>query len=143
GRPDQPPRGLIEIETAYGATPPASAILGRLRTAGGGATFGKTSRVTLAGFPGWQIDGRVFGRFGHVFVPFTPKTGGASPPDIYKLSPGAAFRLVVLDVRGKRVVLILDSAALPAERFPAFLASARKLLGSLRFPACKQGGAGP
>jgi hypothetical protein len=132
GRTDKPPLGLIEIETAYGATPPVATILQRLRTAGGGATFGKTSRVTLAGFPGWQIDGRVFGRFGHVFVPFTPKTGGASPPDSYKLFQGEAFRLVVLDVSGKRVVLFFDSAALPAEQFPVFLASAGKLLRSLQ-----------
>jgi hypothetical protein len=133
GRADRPPLGLVEIETAYGPTPTTAAILGRLRTAGGGATFGATSRITLARLPGWQIDGRVFGRFGHVFVPFTAKTGGASPPDSYKLSPGEAFRLVVLDVKGKRVVVIFDSAALPADRFPAFLDSASRFLASLRF----------
>jgi hypothetical protein len=132
GAPDGPPQGLVEIETAYGDTPPAAAILGRLRSAGGGATFGKTSRVTLAGYHGWQIDGRVYGRFGHVFVPFTPKTGGASPPDSDRLEPGEPFRLVVVDVNGKRVVLVLDGAALPAERFPAFLAAAGRLFRTVR-----------
>ena len=132
GPTDKPPLGLVEIETAYGPTPTVATILSRLRTAGGGATFGPTSRITLAGLPAWQIDGRVFGRFGHVFVPFTPKTGGASPPDSYKLSPGEAFRLVVLGVKGKRVVLIFDSAALSADQFPTFLDSASTLLRSLR-----------
>ena len=132
GQPNKPPLGLVEIETAFGTTPTVSTILGRLRTAGGGATFGATARVTVAGRPAWQIDGRVYGRFGHAFVPFTPKTGGASPPDTYKLSPGEAFRLVVADVKGKRVVLIFDSAALPADQFPTFLDSAGRLLRSLQ-----------
>ena len=132
GPTNKPPLGLVEIETAYGTTPSAATILDRLRTAGGGATFGATTRVTIAGRPAWQINGRVYGRFGHVFVPFTPKTGGASPPDSYKLSPGEAFRLVVVDVKGKRVVLIFDSAVLPADQFPTFLDSAVKLLRSLK-----------
>ena len=132
GPTNKPPRGVVEIETAYGKTPSVTSILRRLRTAGGGATFGATTRVRLAGVEAWQVDGRVYGRFGHVFVPFTAKTGGASPPDNYKLSPGEAFRLDVLDVRGKRVVMISDSAALPADQFPTFLDSAGRLLRSLR-----------
>jgi hypothetical protein len=129
------PRGLIEIETAFGPTPSVAVILARLRSAGGGATFGKTRRVTLAGFPGWQIDGTVFGRFGHVFVPFSPKTGGASPPDHYRLDQGEVFRVIVLDVRGKRVVLSFENFKLPAEQFPTFLRSANRLLKTLEFPA--------
>jgi hypothetical protein len=132
GPTNKPPRGVLEIETAYATTPTVASILARLRTAGGGATFGATTRVRLAGFPAWQIDGRVYGKFGHVFVPFTPKTGGASPPDNYKLSPGEAFRLDVLDARGKRIVVIFDSDALPADQFPTFLDSAGKLLRSLK-----------
>jgi hypothetical protein len=95
-----PPLGLVEIETAFGPTPPAAAILARLRSAGGGATFEQTTRVELGGLGGWQIDGHVFGRFGHVFVPFTDTTGGACPPDHYGLGKVEAVRLVVLDVRG-------------------------------------------
>lgn len=129
------PRGLIAIETAFGSTPPVTAILARLRSAGSGATYGKTTRVTLAGFAGWQIDGKVFGRFGHVFVPFSPKTGSASPPDSYKLDKGETFRIIVLDVRGKRVVLFLESFRLPTKQFPAFLTAANQILKSLEFPA--------
>jgi hypothetical protein len=132
GSTTAPPLGLVEIETAYGPTPSVATIVGRLRSAGGGANFGATTRVTFAGRPASQIDGRVYGRFGHAFVPFTPKTGGASPPDTYKLSPGEAFRLIVVDVQGKRVVLIFDSAALAADEFPTFLDSAGAFLRSLR-----------
>jgi hypothetical protein len=128
------PRGLIAMETAFGPTPSVAAVLARLRSAGRGATYGRTTRVTLAGFPGWQIDGNVFGRFGHVFVPFSPKTAGASPPDSYKLDKGETFRIIVLDVRGKRVVLFLESFNLSAEQFQAFLTAANQILESLEFP---------
>jgi len=129
------PLGEIDVETAFDGTPSVAAIVARLRSAGGGATYGPTRHVTVAGRRAWQIDGRAFGRFGHVFVPFTPKTGGASPPDNLRIDQGERFRLIVLDVRGKRVVIFLVSFALPPDQFPAFLDSARPLLASLRFPA--------
>ena len=97
-------------------------------------TYGRATRARIAGFPGWQIDGKVFGRFGHVFVPFSPKTAGASPPDSYKLDKGERFRIIVLDVRGKSVVLLLESLKLPADQFPAFLTAADQILESLEFP---------
>ena len=97
-------------------------------------TYGRTTRATVAGFPGWQVDGNVFGRFGHVFVPFSHKTAGASPPDSYKLDKGERFRIIVLDVRGKSVVLFLESLKLPADQFPAFLTAANQILESLEFP---------
>src|SRR5207244_13340646 len=68
----------------------------------------------------------------------SPKTGGASPPDSYKLGRGEAFRLLVLDVRGKRVVVFLESAGLSAEQFPSFLASAGRLLAGLDFPRSEE-----
>jgi hypothetical protein len=128
------PRGLIAIETAFGPTPSVAAILARLRSAGGGVTLGRATSTTVAGFPGLQIDGNVFGRFGHVFVPFSRKTGGASPPDAYRLDRGEKFRIIVLDVRSTRVVLFLESFKLPAQQFPAFLTAANQILGSLEFP---------
>jgi hypothetical protein len=128
------PRGVIEIETAFGPTPSVAGILARLRSAGSGANYGKTTRVTVAGFPGWQIDGNVFSRFGHVFVPFSPRTGGASPPDSYRLDKGETYRVVVLDVRGKRVVVFMDSFKLSPEEFAAFLPEAHRILNSLKFP---------
>jgi hypothetical protein len=128
------PRGLITMETAFGPTPSVATILARLRSAGGGATYGRTTRVLVAGFPGWQIDGKVTGRFGHVFVPFSRTTREASPPDSYMLENGELFRIIVLDVRGTRVVLFLESFKLPAKQFPAFLNAANQMLKSLEFP---------
>jgi len=131
--PAENPKGVIAIETASGGTPSAEAILARLRSAGGEAKFGRTTRTSNAGFPGWQIDGEVTGRFGHLFVPFGPRSAAA--PDSYRLERGERFRIVVLDVRGTRVVLFLESFRLPRPEFPAFLTAANGILGSLEFPA--------
>jgi hypothetical protein len=125
---------VITLEAAFGPTPPVAAILARLRSAGREAIFGKTARVSVAGFPGLQIDGRVIGKFGHVFVPFSPKGGGAIPADSYMLDKGEKFRIILLDVRGRRVVVFLESFRLRQKQFPAFLAAANHLLESLEFP---------
>jgi hypothetical protein len=129
-----PPHGVIQIVTAYGSTPSVAATVGRLHIGGSGVTYQPTTAVKIAGFSGRRFDGVVFGRFGHVFVPFSAKTGGASPPDSYRLDAGEVFRIFVLDVKGKTVVLFLDNVTLPAERFPVFIASANRLLASLKFP---------
>jgi hypothetical protein len=131
--PVRRPRGLIVIETAFGRTPSAPAVLARLRSEGGGVTYGRTTRVSFAGFSGWQIDGRVVGRFGHAFVPFSPKSAGASP-DSYALEKGERFRIIVVEVRGKSIVLFLESSELSAEQFRAFLTAADRVLRSLEFP---------
>ena len=132
--PFEKPRGAIEIVTAFGPTPSVAATMARVRSEGSGATFGKPTPITLAGYTGTQIDGSVFGKWGHMFVPLTPRTGGASPTDSWRLEQGEAFRILVLDVRGKTVVLLLDSVALPAADFPSFLTQAERLLRALRFP---------
>ena len=125
---------MITIETAFGPTPSVAAILARIRSAGREAIYGNTTRVSLAGFPGWQIDGRTVGASGHLFIPFSPQSRRDTPPDSYALDRGERFRLIVLDVRGTRVVLFLESAKLPAKEFPAFLVTADRILGSLEFP---------
>ena len=132
--PVDAPRGMITIETAFGQTPSVATIVARLRSAEREAIYGKTTTVSLAGFPGWQIDGRMVGTFGHVFTPFSPESHGAAPPDSYTLDSGERFRLIVLDVRGTRVVLFLESAKLPPKEFPAFLAAANRIVESLEFP---------
>lgn len=92
------------------------------------------SSVTVAGFAARQFDGNA-GTNGHIFVPFSPPTHAAAFfADALYVDPGEAFRIDVLDVRGKTTVVFVDSAALPAERFPDFLTGAEQLLGSLRFP---------
>jgi hypothetical protein len=110
-----------------GSHPPASKV--------GGITFHATSAVKLSGYSGRQFDGNVWGIFGHTFVPFSATTRGASPADSYHLDKGELFRLVALNVRGKTVVLLYDNIALPVERFPAFIASANRLLRSVTFHA--------
>jgi hypothetical protein len=130
--PLQAPRGDVVVETAFGATPSVAATIERLRAGGSGATYEEPSPVTLAGYSGMQFDGEVWGKWGHPFVPFSPVTHGASPPDAMFLKKGEVFRLVALDVKGKTVVLLFENWKLPADRFPTFLASATRLLGSLR-----------
>jgi hypothetical protein len=138
------PRGLIAIETAFGSTGSVAATIADLRYGGsslpqthlGGVEFGAPTAVKVAGYSGQQFDGQVWGKFGHTFLPFSPHVRGpASPPDANYIHKGEAFRFVVLNVRGKTVVLGFESLGLPADQFPAFLATASRLLKSLSFPA--------
>lgn len=145
GRPPiSKPRGLIAVETAFGPTGSVAATIANLRYGGsslpethqGGVEFGAATAVTLAGLAGQEFDGKVWGKFGHTFLPFSPHVRGpASPPDANRMGAGEAFRFVVLDVRGKTVVLSFESLGLPADQFPAFLAGASRLVRSLSFPA--------
>ena len=126
--------GAISIITAYGHTPSVAATVTGLRTRGRGATYEPTSPVKLAGFSGSTFDGQVVGAT-HYFIPFTPPSGAARfVPDSYELGSGDVFRVIVLDVRGKTVVVCIDSVALPADEFPAFLDEADSVLASLKFP---------
>jgi hypothetical protein len=133
------PQGLVSIMTAYGKTPAVAATVHVLRTRGRGAAYGEAVPVTLAGFPGIRFDGRVTGRknfdhVGHVFVPFSPPSGAARYyPDEYPVY-GDVFRVIVLDVRGRAVVIYVENAGLPASRFSAFLAKGETILRTVRFP---------
>jgi hypothetical protein len=90
------------------------------------------------------VDGRItgaknFDHTGHYLIPFSPVSHAAKYyPDEYPVY-GDVFRVLVLDVRGKAVVVYLENVALPPEQFPAFLTKAGHLLGSLRFPAATKG----
>lgn len=132
--PPGKPLGAISMITSYGRTQSVAATVAQLRTGGSGATYQATSHVQLAGFSGREFDGQVVGT-SHVFVPFTPLTHTAKyHPDAYRFYQGELFRIIVLGVRGKTVVLLLENAALPADQFPAFLTSADQLLRTLQFP---------
>ena len=138
------PRGLISIMTAYARTPSVAAVVNVLRTRGVGATYEPTSPVSLAGFSGIQFDGRITGaknvdHIGHFFIPFSPPSHAAKYyPDEYPVY-GDVFRVIVLDVRGKTVVIYIENVALPPEQFPAFLTKAERVLGWLRFPTTTKG----
>jgi hypothetical protein len=126
------PRGAIFAVTAYGSTPSVAATVNRLRSRRVGVAYQPATPVRLAGFSGTQFDGEIVGE-SHVFVPFTPPAQGARfYPDAFKLDRGEVFRVVVLEIEGKTVVFFVESAALPADQFPAFLDSANRILGSLR-----------
>ena len=131
-----PPRGLILIMSSYERTPSVTATVQSLRTRGHGATYGPSTPVTVAGFKGVQFDGEVVGSF-HLFIPFSPRTHKATGfADAIEMDgPGHAFRFIVLDVRGKTVVIQIGSIVLSADEFPAFLAKAERVLRSVKFPA--------
>jgi hypothetical protein len=129
-----PPQGVIEIMTAYGRTPSVAATINALRTRGQGATYEATSPVKLAGFAGSQFDGQVIGKI-HNFFPFTPRSHSAAyHADAQTFNQGDVFRMIALNVRGKTVMVEMNAAGLPADKFPAFLARAEQILKSLRFP---------
>jgi hypothetical protein len=126
-------QGAITIVTEYGRTPSVAAVVAKLRS-GHGAKYGPTTPVKIGGFSGKQFDGNVDGQ-GHVFIPFSSRLHVATfYADAFAFDRGEVFRILTLDVRGKTVVVFLESAALPADQFPAFLTSASQILGSLRFP---------
>lgn len=136
----EPPLGLITIMTAYGRTPSVAATVNVLRTRGHGATYEATTPVKLAGFSGIQFDGQAVGATQpscscrHFFIPFSTSSHSAGYfPDEYPVY-GNAFRVIVLNVRGKTVVVYIENVALPVEQFPAFLSKADRLLALLRFP---------
>ena len=132
--PPNRPQGAIAMITSLDATPSVATTVAQLR-AGTGATFGPVTPVRLAGFSGSQFDVTI-GPKHHLFIPLSPPSHAARyHPDAYLLDAGEVVRIVVLDVRGKTVVFLLENYALPADQFPTFLDQAHGLLASLRFPA--------
>jgi hypothetical protein len=137
--PNSPPRGMISVMAAYARTPSVAATVNVLRTRGHGASYDAVLPATVAGYSGDQFDGRITGaknvdHIGHYFIPFSSTSHAARYyADEYGVY-GDVFRVIVLNVRGHTVVIYVDSGALPAGRFPAFLGDAATILGSLRFP---------
>lgn len=128
------PQGLIQILASYTRTPSVAATVRNLRTRGHGATYQATSPVTLNGFRGTQFDGTVVGR-SHTFIPFTATQNIARfYGDATHFDKGEMFRIIVLNVRHKTVVIWITTAQLPPGDFPTFLAAANTILKSLKFP---------
>jgi len=139
GSPAGIPQGLISIMTAYAATPSVAATVNVLRTRGRGASYEASTPVALGAYSGIQFDGEIVGaknsdHTGHYFVPFTPRSHAARYyPDEYPVY-GDVFRVIVLDVHGKTVVVYVENVGLPRRQFPAFLVKAEGILKTLRFP---------
>jgi hypothetical protein len=132
--------GDLRMTSASGSTHSVATTLNRLRTerADGpnvGMTLEPTVAVKIAGFSGQQFDGVVTGQYGHTFVPFSGKSGGASSSagDHDRLPQDAAFRIIVVDVRGKVIFFEIDSGRVSTQD-PDLLADAMKIIHPLRFP---------
>jgi hypothetical protein len=130
-----PPRGLATILTPIGKSPTVAATVARIHQGGSGITFRKTSPTRVAGYSGMAFEGNVWGVFGHSFVPFSPETHGASPSDSWHIDKGEAFRFVVLNVKGRTLVVFEESFGLPAEQFSTFVRGAAQVLASMSFAA--------
>jgi hypothetical protein len=130
-----PPRSLIIVLSSFSRTPSVTATVKGLRTRGHGATYAPISPVKVGGFFGIQFDGQVVGPR-HAFIPFSARTNAASGfgDGIYFDQP-APFRFIVLNVRGKTVVVLISSLVMKADEFAAYLPKTAVVVGSLRFPA--------
>lgn len=127
-------RGLILIEAASKPAP-MRATMTRLRARLSDVEASTVTPTQVAGFPGLQYDGRVTGPY-HRFVPFSASDGSTPSTDSLRLMRYQRFRVIVLGVRGRAVVIYLQSAEdiSKSAAFPAFLPYAGRMLASLRFP---------
>jgi hypothetical protein len=132
--------GCVCMVSAPGSTQTFARTVQRLRTerATGpvGMTIGPVVAVTIAGLPGKQFDGIVTGQFGHTFVPFSGSSSGASSSagDHDRLPRYTAFRIIVLNVRGKLIFFELDHGDKKGRFDPGFLTAATKIVRTLKFP---------
>jgi hypothetical protein len=131
--------GGIAVVSAPESRQSAATTLRLLKTERADSTAVGTSlepqiAVTVGGFRGWQFDGVATGQYGHTFVPFSghSRTARDAAGDKLHYDHGKAFRIIVVDVRGKTLVFFLDSDASTIDL--NFSNAATKLLKSLRFP---------
>ena len=145
--------GFVTIEASTGRTPTPAATIARLH-----ATpllkAGPLKPVRVAGFRGKAFDATVVGvdpgNTGISLTPFTtPRHCGfcedtlnGETLDNKFAGKGQLFRIIVLGVRGKTVVIYLESSFgdsttrkhPPTKTFPTFLPFAQRLLSTLAFP---------
>ena len=139
-------RGRITIETGFAPSGSVEATMARLRgRLEDFRTVSDVSAVHIAGFRGLSYDGHLKdgARSFHRFVPFSSSDGSRPTTDSRKIftnyGKGPAFRVTVLNVRGRTVVVYLDSETAPPEKFPGFLHFANRLLATLTVSAAKGG----
>ena len=148
--------GYVTLESANGSTPSAATAIKRLH-ATPQIQAGPITSTRVAGFTGQQFDATVVGvdhtRYsprgagGISLAPFTPnrhcgfcsKTMHGETQDTKFAGTGQIFHIVALDVRGKTVVIYVESTYAiqpkypPTKTFPTFLPSARQLLAKVSF----------
>jgi hypothetical protein len=130
-----PPQALILIMTGFDRTPSVANTLVALHRPSD-VSYEQTTRVALAGTTGMQFAGQTVGGANRFFTPFSPPSHGAagSTADAIEIDgSGHPFRVTVLSVRGKTVVVLVGSLVLSPDDFQKFLPQADRVLGSLRF----------
>jgi hypothetical protein len=137
--PDGTSDGGIRVVSAPASTQSAARTLHLLETERAdsllvGIDIEHTVAVTIGGFSGRLFEGTATGQYGHTFVPFSghSRGAGAYAGDHVKYQHGKAFRVIVLNVRGRPVVFFIDSDAATIDL--SFSAATAKLLRLLRFP---------
>jgi hypothetical protein len=144
--------GFITLEAARVSTPSVDGAIKRLH-ATPHMHAGPIKPTRLAGFTGKQFDATITaidkpGSGGLDLVPFTTdlhcgfctKTMHGETKDVKVGVPGQLFRIIALDVRGKTVVVYIESIYAdspkfpPAKLFPTFLPYAQKMLANVTFP---------
>ena len=147
--------GLITFESATGATPSVAATVQHLHGTPQ-IDAGPITPARVAGFAGKQFDATIVGTdrrppdaAGISLFPFTKnlhcgfctRTMHGETLDAKFAGKGTLFRIIVLGVRGKTVVIYLESLFAvqpkypPVKLFPTFLPYAQKMLAAVRFPA--------
>jgi hypothetical protein len=147
--------GYITLESAQTHTPPVAATIARLH-ATPHLSVSAIKTVRVAGIAAEMFDATVVGTDGPQtgngvsLVPFTTnrhcgfcndaaKHPSKETQDVKYAGKGQLFRIIVLDARGKTVVIYLESSYAdqprfpPAKTFPTFLPYAQKMLASLHF----------
>lgn len=143
--------GYITLESATTATPSVAKTLANLR-ATPKLKAGPTEATHVAGLPASMFDATLTGDDGPgtgglSIVPFTvnhhcgfcEKTLHGETKDLKVGGRGQLFRFIVLRVRGRTVVIYIESIYAvqkkhpPAQQFPTFLPYAQKMLSHISF----------
>jgi hypothetical protein len=144
--------GYITIEAAKGPTASAAKTIERLR-ATPNIQAGPLKSASIAGFAGKAFDATIVGSdrpkpLGISLAPFTTnrhcgfctKTMHGETQDVKFAGKGQLFRIIVVAIQGKTVVIYVESGFAdqprfpPAKMFPTFLPYAKQMLSTLTFP---------
>lgn len=145
--------GYLTLSAAVGRTSSVAATVRKLHGTPG-LDASPLRPIRVAGFSGKSFDAEVVGTEsgdnGVALTPFTrplrcgwcTKTMHGETLDNKFAGKGQLFRIMVIGVRGKTVVIYLESSYdvssngnhTPTETFPTFLPYAQKLLSTLAFP---------
>jgi hypothetical protein len=151
--------GYMTLEAAKGSTPSANTAIKRLHATPNLAAS-PVKPIRVASFVGEQFDATVTGKDvppycrshpcsdGVSLVPFTinrhcgycTNTMKGETQDVKFAGTGQVFRIIAINVRGKTIVIYLESNFAdqpkfpPAKTFPTFLPYAQRMLAALVFP---------